>query len=412
MNPRLELLQPYPFERLRTLLTGVTPAPLTPIRLSVGEPQHPTPAFIRDALTQHLDGLSSYPLTAGTDRLRGAVAQWFRQRFGLAGLDPATQVLPVNGTREALFALAQCVVDSRQGSPEGEHKSLVACPNPFYQIYEGAALLAGAGTVFLNQTQANGFAFDLDTLTPDEWARVQLLYVCSPGNPAGSVLSIEDWKAIFDHADRYGFVIASDECYSEIYFDEAKPPVGGLQAAQALGRTDYRNLVAFTSLSKRSNVPGMRSGAVAGDARVLAQFLRYRTYHGSAMSPSFQEASIAAWQDEAHVRENRRLYLEKFRALVPMLSPVMAVDWPEAGFYLWARVPDRWADDDEAFTRDLIAGTNVAVLPGSYLARTAHGVNPGKGRVRIALVATLDECVDAANRIQGFVRGQETGVRS
>ena len=396
MNPRLDALQPYPFERLRALLNGVSIASLPAIRLSVGEPQHPTPAFIRDALTAHLDGLSSYPLTTGSDRLRGAIAQWFRQRFGLASLDAAAQVLPVNGTREALFALAQCIID-------GKEDPLVVCPNPFYQIYEGAALLAGAGTAFLNQTPANRFGLDLDALTKEEWSRVQLMYVCSPGNPAGSVLSIDDWKRLFEYADRFGFVIASDECYSEIYFDESTPPVGGLQAAQALGRSDYRNLIAFTSLSKRSNVPGMRSGAVAGDARLLAQFLRYRTYHGSAMSPSFQEASIAAWQDEAHVRENRRLYLEKFTALVPRLSPVMGVEWPEAGFYLWASVPDRWGNDDEAFTRDLIAATNVAVLPGSYLARTAHGENPGKGRVRIALVATLDECVEAAQRIRSYV---------
>jgi N-succinyldiaminopimelate aminotransferase len=396
VNPLLSRLHPYPFERLRTLLENVTPPALNAIRLSVGEPQHATPPFIREAVTQHLDGLSTYPLTAGTDRLRQALAGWFMRRYELPRLDPAKEVLPVNGTREALFALAQCVIDPAAG------EALVACPNPFYQIYEGAALLGGAQTVFLNQTPANGFGLELESLPQDSWARVQLLYVCSPGNPTGRVLTLAEWQALFELSDRFGFTIASDECYSEIYFHEAEPPLGALSAAHRLGRDDYRRLIVFSSLSKRSNVPGLRSGAVAGDAAILKQFLRYRTYHGSAMSPAVQETSIAAWSDEAHVRENRARYQQKFEAVVPALRTVLGVDKPEAGFYLWARIPDTWGSDDEAFTRDLVEGTNVTVLPGRYLAREAHGVNPGAGRVRIALVASIDECVEAAHRIARF----------
>ncbi|MEQ1758720.1 MAG: succinyldiaminopimelate transaminase [Vicinamibacterales bacterium] len=393
MNPRLSDLQPYPFERIRTLLTGIQPAALRPIRLSVGEPQHPTPDFIRDALVRHLDGLAHYPLTAGSDRLREAIAAWYVRRFKLKHLDPATQVLPVNGSREALFAFAQCVVD---GSRPG---ALIACPNPFYQIYEGAALLAGARPVFLNQTLQNGFGLDLDTLSADEWSKVQLLYMCSPGNPTGRVVRLDEWQELFRLADRYGFVIASDECYSEIYFDESAPPLGILEAARVSGRDDYRGLVAFTSLSKRSNVPGLRSGAVAGDAAILREFLRYRTYHGCAMSPVTQEASIAAWNDEGHVRENRDLYRLKFDTVVPLLAPALEAPKPDGGFYLWAQAPGAWEGDDERFTRDLVEHANVAVVPGSYLARDAHALNPGRGYVRIALVATLAECVDAATRI-------------
>ncbi len=393
VNPRLDSLQPYPFERLRLLLSGVERPDASAIRLSVGEPQHATPIVVLDALQRNLDGLSSYPLTSGSDRLRQAIAGWFMRRHGLDSLDPATQVLPVNGSREALFAFAQCVVDSARPDP------LVACPNPFYQIYEGAALLAGARPVFLNQTSENAFALDLDSLSPRDWARVQLLYVCSPGNPSGHVLRLADWQALFELADRHGFVIASDECYSEIYGDGAEPPLGVLGAARALGRADCRGVVAFSSLSKRSNVPGLRSGAVAGDAALLQQFLRYRTYHGCAMSPVVQEASIAAWSDEAHVRNNRALYQAKFDALVPMLAATLDTPMPDAGFYLWAGVPPAWAGDDERFVRDMVERTNVTMLPGQYLAREAHGANPGRGRVRIALVATMAECVDAAERI-------------
>jgi N-succinyldiaminopimelate aminotransferase len=392
VNPRLTALQPYAFERLRHLLADVQPASLSPIRMSIGEPQHPTPVFVKDALIARLDGLATYPLTAGSDRLREAIAGWFVRRYNLQALDPSTQVLPVNGSREALFAFAQCVVDSTRDA-------LVACPNPFYQIYEGAALLSGAQPVYLNQRAGAGWALPLDALHAGEWKRVQLLYVCSPGNPTGHVLSLDDWKAIFELADRYGVVVASDECYSEIYGDEDAPPLGGLEAARRLGRDDYRRLVVFTSLSKRSNVPGMRSGAVAGDAALLAQFLRYRTYHGCAMSPPVQEASIAAWGDELHVRENRALYREKFDVVVPVLAPALDASRPQAGFYLWARVPASWNDDDEAFARALVERVNVTVLPGRYLAREAHGCNPGAGRVRIALVAPRDECIEAARRI-------------
>jgi N-succinyldiaminopimelate aminotransferase len=392
VNARLELLEPYPFERLRSLIADIKAPALDSIRLSVGEPQHPSPPFVHEALISHPAGLSTYPLTTGSEQLREAIAAWFSQRFSLERLNAADQVLPVNGSREALFAFAQCIID---GDTPG---ALVACPNPFYQIYEGAALLAGATPVFLNQTAANHFDLELETLTPSAWKRVELLYLCSPGNPSGRVLRLDEWRRLFEYADRYDFVIASDECYSEIYFDDS-PPLGGLDAAQRLGRIDYRRLVVFTSLSKRSNVPGLRSGAVAGDASILRQFLRYRTYHGCAMSPAVQHASIAAWRDESHVRDNRLLYRSKFDTLVPMLAPVLDAPRPEAGFYLWASVPPAWNGDDERFVRDLMACANVLVLPGRYLARDAHGENPGAGRVRIALVATHAECVEAARRI-------------
>lgn len=394
MNPRLDLLQPYPFEKLRALFAGVTPpADLAPIRLSIGEPQHPTPAFIRRALVEHLDGLSVYPTTMGESALREAMAAWFQRRFALSGLDAVTEVLPVNGSREALFAFAQTVVDASRPSP------LVVCPNPFYQIYEGAALLAGARPVFLDQTAANDFGFDLDALTSEQWANVQLMYVCSPGNPTGRVLALDDWRALFELSDRHGFVIASDECYSEIYLDESAPPLGGLEAAHRLGRDDYRRLVVFTSLSKRSNVPGIRSGGVAGDASLLRKFLLYRTYHGSAMSPAVQHASLAAWSDEAHVRENRDRYRAAFDAVIPLLQPALDVYRPDGGFYLWARTPG----DDAAFAKALYAATNVTVLPGQYLGRDASGVNPGAGYVRIALVPDYDACLEAARRIVAFV---------
>jgi len=400
LNPRLSSLQPYPFEKLRALVGGIAPPALAPIRLSIGEPQHATPRLVRSALVDHLDCLSSYPTTAGLDSLREAIAAWFGRRYALPRLDAVSQVLPVNGTREALFAFAQCVVDASRPAP------LVACPNPFYQIYEGAALLAGAQPRFLNQTADHGFALDLDSLTDAEWRRTQLLYVCSPGNPTGRVLTLDDWSALFERSDRYGFAIASDECYSEIYPDEESPPIGGLEAAWKLGRGDFRRLVVFTSLSKRSSVPGLRSGAVAGDAALVRQFLLYRTYHGCAMGLAVQHASVAAWNDEAHVVENRRQYREKFEAVLPLLQPVMQAVQPDAGFYVWAGVPHA-ADgtstpDDEAFARELFAATHVTVLPGQYLAREAHGVNPGRGYVRIALVPDIEECVEAAARIAGF----------
>ena len=394
MNPDLDRLQSYPFQRLRTLLEGAAaPAGLTPIPLYIGEPKHPTPDFIKRTLIEHLDGLAAYPLTAGTEELRGAIAAWLERRYGLPRIDPATQVLPVNGTREALFAFAQAAIDANRPDP------IVVCPNPFYQIYEGAALLARATPHFLNSVPARGYAFDLDELGPDTWRRTQLLYVCSPGNPTGHVLTLEEWKALFDLADRYGFVIASDECYSEIYFDEANPTLGALQAAQHFGRDGFPNLVVFSSLSKRSNVPGMRSGFVAGDAAILKKFLLYRTYHGCAMSLPVQHASAVAWGDERHVVENRRLYGEKFHAALEILKPVTEVEMPDAGFYFWLSTPI----SDTDFTRRLYERQAVSVLPGSYLARDAHGTNPGRNRVRIALVAPTGECAEAARRIRDFI---------
>ncbi|MDA8094545.1 MAG: succinyldiaminopimelate transaminase [Betaproteobacteria bacterium] len=393
MNPNIDRLQPYPFQRLRLLLDGETPPSAVPhINLSIGEPKHRTPDFIRTALVEALDGLGVYPATQGSEPLRGAIAAWLRRRHGLRGLDPSTQVLPVTGSREALFSFAQAVVDPTRRQP------VVVSPNPFYQIYEGAALLAGAQPHFLNMTATHGFAMDWSQIEPAVWERTQLLYVCSPGNPTGTVLSMEDWKAIFERADTYGFVIAADECYSELYFDEEAPPLGALQAAQALGRDDYARLVVFSSLSKRSSVPGLRSGFVAGDARILAQFLLYRTYHGCAMSPAVQAASIAAWSDEAHVKANRTLYRRKYEAVTPLLQAALDVDRPPAGFYLWARTPI----PDTDFARQLYRDYNVTVLPGSFLAREAHGVNPGQDFVRIALVADEPSCIEAATRIAEF----------
>lgn len=379
MNPLLEKLQPYPFEKLRALLARATPNPgLAPINLSIGEPKHPTPALVKEALAGALDGLAVYPLTAGLPQLRQAIAAWLARRYGIPAPDPETQVLPVNGTREALFAFAQTIVDA------GE-KAKVVCPNPFYQIYEGAAILAGASPAY-----AGNF------LEFNDWDGVQLLYACSPSNPSGEVLSLEQWERLFALSDRHNFVIASDECYSEIYFD--KPPLGALEAAFKLNRVGYPRLVVFSSLSKRSNCPGMRSGFAAGDAGLLKKFLLYRTYHGSAMSLAVQQASIAAWSDERHVEENRRLYAEKFRAALPMIQPPLRAGMPQGGFYLWMRTPI----DDAEFVRRLYAEYNVLALPGSYLAREAPGGNPGKNHVRIALVASLDDCLEAMRRIVQF----------
>jgi N-succinyldiaminopimelate aminotransferase len=402
MNPLLSRLQPYPFERLKELFAGVTPNPsLRPISLGIGEPKHPTPQFIKDALAGSLDGLAAYPATAGELRLREAFTGWLAKRYGLE-VNAATQVLPVNGSREALFAFAQTLIDPGKDA-------VVVCPNPFYQIYEGAALLAGAQPYYASSDPGRNFAIDWDAVPTATWARTQLLFVCSPGNPTGAVMPLSEWKKLFDLSDRYGFVIASDECYSEIYFRE-EPPLGGMEAAARLGRPDFRNLVSFTSLSKRSNVPGMRSGFVAGDAGIIKQFLLYRTYHGSAMSPVVQQASIAAWADEQHVVENRALYRQKFAEVTPLLTPVLDVRLPDAGFYLWAGVPalpgaePRRADIE--FARDLLAQYNVTVLPGSYLARDSGGFNPGAGRIRMALVAPAAECVEAAQRIVQFVQSR------
>ncbi len=390
MNPNLARLQPYPFEKLRALFAGITPpVDLSPIRLSIGEPQHPSPGFIRQTLADNLGGLSSYPLTLGSDALRASIAHWLERRYGLPGINPATQVMPVNGTREALFAFAQCVIDDSQADAK------VLCPNPFYQIYEGAAYLAGAEPIFFNHLPENDFASDFDAIDDETWRGVQLVYVCSPGNPTGRVLALDEWKRLFELSERHGFVVAADECYSEIHFDDEARPVGALEAAWRLGRTDFRNIVMFSSLSKRSNVPGMRSGFVAGDANILQAFARYRTYHGSQMSPPVQAASIAAWNDEQHVAENRRLYREKFARITLLLEPWLPVRRPDAGFYYWVRTPL----PDTEFARRLQAEYNVSVLPGSYLARESKGINPGDGFIRIALVAEMHECVEAAERI-------------
>jgi N-succinyldiaminopimelate aminotransferase len=401
VNPNLEKLHPYPFEKLRQLFAGVAPNPeYDHISLGIGEPKHPTPAFIEKALMHSVAGMASYPTTHGGEPLRVAIAEWLERRYALPKLDPATKVLPVNGSREALFAFAQCVID---GSTPG---ALVVCPNPFYQIYEGAAYLAGAEPYFVNSEPARNFACDYSTVPDDVWARVKLLYVCSPGNPTGATLAMQDWEELFALSDRHGFVIAADECYSEIYHG-ASPPLGALEAAHQLGRSGgeqpYRNLVVFSSLSKRSNVPGMRSGFVAGDERILKKFLLYRTYSGGAMSPPVQAASVAAWNDESHVQENRGLYKEKFALITPLLRQVMDVELPDAGFYLWADVRRTGLSDTE-FARGLYAAYNVTVLPGSYLARDAHGINPGRNRIRMALVAGVDEGLEAANRIVQFCK--------
>jgi N-succinyldiaminopimelate aminotransferase len=395
MNPLLASLQPYPFERLKQLFAPVTPNPAYPaISLGIGEPRHATPQLVLDALGKSAGELSTYPLTAGQPALKEACAGWVQRRYGIR-LDPAAQILPVNGTREALFAFAQTVVDPRRAN------ATVICPNPFYQIYEGAAFLAGATPYYVPSDPSLNFNINWGTIPDRVWEHTQLVYVCSPGNPTGAVMPISDWEQLFRLSERHGFVIASDECYSEIYFRE-EPPLGSLEAAERFGLRDFRNLVVFTSLSKRSNVPGLRSGFVAGDARLLKQFLLYRTYHGSAVGGMVQAASVAAWNDEAHVLENRAMYRRKFAVVTPMLSAVMDVRLPDAAFYLWAAVP---GGDDEVFARDLLAQYNVTVLPGSYLARHAQGSNPGAGRVRMALVAETEECVEAANRIVEFVKG-------
>lgn len=410
MNPLLHRLQPYPFERLRKLHADITPNSLyRPINLGIGEPRHATPQLIKDALVANLVGLAVYPSTLGEAGLRQAMADWLQRRYGLQ-LDPVRQILPVNGSREALFAIAQTMVDA------AEPGATVVCPNPFYQIYEGAALLAGAEVYFAASDPERNFAVDWAAVPASVWQKTQLLFVCSPGNPTGAVMSLDEWRYLFELSDRYGFVIASDECYSEIYFRD-EPPLGSLQAAAQLGRHDFKNLIAFTSLSKRSNVPGMRSGFVAGNADLMASFLLYRTYHGSAMSPVVQSASRAAWNDEEHVVLNRALYRKKFAQVTPLLAQVLNVALPDAGFYLWAQIPKAFAGSDTDFSRQLLAQYNVVVLPGSYLARDTQVQtstneksaqepthNPGAGRIRMALVAETAECFEAAQRIVQFVQ--------
>jgi len=387
LNPDLKRLQPYPFERLRDLMADTQPdTKRALISMSIGEPQHQTPALIKEALTSSLDQLMNYPATQGTAALRQTIADWLIRRYALSHVDADLQVLPVNGTREALFALAQTIVDRKR-----HNLPLVVCPNPFYQIYEGAAILAGAEPRFLNTLASEDYRLPLESLSANEWGRVQLMYVCSPGNPTGKVLGIDDWRQIFELSEQHGIVVASDECYSELYFDETKPPLGALEAAQQLGRS-YERLVVFGSLSKRSNAPGLRSGFVCGDASILQQFLRYRTYQGGSMSPPVQMASIAAWRDEEHVRHNRSLYKEKFSSMMTELSGAMQARWPDAGIYLWLPTPV----SDTLFAQRLLCDYNVAVLPGSFLAREANGINPGAGYVRAALVASHTQCVEAA----------------
>jgi N-succinyldiaminopimelate aminotransferase len=410
MNPRLGLLQPYPFERLRALLAGVAPpAGMRPISLGLGEPQHPTPDLIRQAVSANLGGLARYPATAGEPKLRETIAAWIARRFGLPPLDPATQVLPVNGSKEAVFSLVQATLD-----PD-ERDALVVCPNPFYQIYEGATLLAGARPYFVNSLASRGLKPDWDSIPASAWAKTRLVITCSPANPHGRVIPLDEWKRLFELSDRHGFAIIADECYSEIYFDEAKPPLGALAAAAALGRADFPRLVTLSSLSKRSSAPGLRSGFAAGDRKMLEKFLLYRTYHGSAMSNMVQAASIAAWSDEAHVVESRRLYREKFASFFERVNPVLPLRMPEAAFYFWADVGaacpgDSEAAGDAAFARELYRAAHVTVLPGSYIARDAHGANPGRGFVRIALVSTVEETLEAADRVRNFIESRAPAV--
>jgi N-succinyldiaminopimelate aminotransferase len=396
MNPHLNLLQPYPFQRLRDLFEGLTPNPdFAPVNLSIGEPKHATPEIITEALRANLAGLASYPTTIGVPALREAINQWLQRRYKVPALNIDKAILPVNGSREALFAFAQAVIDTSVSE-----QPVVISPNPFYQIYEGAAFLAGATPYFINTTPENDFVMDLAQVPVEILKRTQLVFVCSPGNPSGKVMDLQAWKTLFELSDQYGFVIASDECYSEIYFDEANPPVGALEAAHKLGR-DFSRVVMFSSLSKRSNVPGMRSGFVAGDAAIIEKFALYRTYHGCAMNPAVQAASIVAWNDEAHVIENRKLYSEKFYAVTPLLKQVWSeTQLPDAAFYLWINTKK----DDTVVARELYQALNITVLPGSFLAREAHNTNPGKGFIRMALVASTEETITAAQRIVNYFK--------
>lgn len=397
MNPNLNHLQPYPFQRLRDLFQGLTPNPAySHVNLSIGEPKHATPSIISEALANNLSGLASYPTTIGVPALREAINLWLQRRYKIPALNIDKAILPVNGSREALFAFAQAVIDSSTSQ-----QPVVISPNPFYQIYEGAAFLAGAQPYFINTTPDNDYVMDLTQVPVEVLKRTQLVFVCSPGNPSGKVMDIQAWKTLFELSDQYGFVIASDECYSEIYFDEAQPPVGALQAAHQLGRDDFKRIVMFSSLSKRSNVPGMRSGFVAGDVEIIEKFALYRTYHGCAMNPAVQAASIVAWNDETHVQQNRALYLEKFAAVTPRLQSVWPqTHLPDAAFYLWINTQQ----DDTQVAKKLYANLNITVLPGSFLAREAHGMNPGKGFIRMALVASYEETIAAAGRMSEFLK--------
>jgi len=395
MNPKIAQLHSYPFEKLAFLKENVTPnETLSPIALSIGEPKHAPPEFVLSELSGQLSSISQYPLTKGSIELRQAISNWLTKRFGLAefSINPEENVLPVNGTREALFAFAQAVIDPSE-------QATILSPNPFYQIYEGAAILAGANIQFMNTTGDNNFLPDLDNIDKAVWQKCQLIYICSPGNPTGKVLDEKFLTQLLNLAEEFDFIIAADECYSEIYFNEQNPPTGLLEVAARTGRDNFERCIVFHSLSKRSNLPGLRSGFVAGDKNILKQFLRYRTYHGCAMPMPTQAASVVAWNDEQHVIQNRNLYREKFDKVLQILSPVINVTKPDAGFYLWPETPL----NDETFAKELFAQKNVTVLPGSYLSRISDNINPGENRVRMALVAEIDQCVDAANRIKDFI---------
>jgi N-succinyldiaminopimelate aminotransferase len=398
MNPALDLLKPYPFERLAELKKDINPNGLLKhISLSIGEPKHETPGFVFDTIKDNLDGLTKYPSTKGLPELRQTISRWIEKRFNLGDdkIDPETQVLPVNGTREALFSFAQAVINKKEKDP------LVVMPNPFYQIYEGAAILAGATPYFVNACERTYYIPDFDNIPKNIWKHCQLLYICSPGNPSGEVIDKSTLQKLIKIAQQHNFIIASDECYSELYQEEHRPPPGLLEAANNMGLTDFKNLVVFNSLSKRSNVPGLRSGFIAGDAEIIQKFLLYRTYHGSAMPITTQHASIACWKDEQHVKENRLAYREKFKAFIDILSPVLDITAPPASFYIWLKVP---CGDDEKFTSRLFEEQNITVLPGSYLSRKTGQANPGHGYARIALVAPLDECIEAAKRIRTYLK--------
>jgi N-succinyldiaminopimelate aminotransferase len=398
MNQHIAALNAYPFDRLRSLFARVEANPeLPPLALHIGEPRHPPPAIVLESLQQNMAaGLGSYPLSRGLDTLREAAADWLEVRFGLpkSSVNPSTMVVPVAGTREALFSFCQAVVS------HGPLHPLVAMPNPGYQIYEGAAILAGAEAHYINTTEATGFLPDLASVDAATWTRCQLLYLCSPGNPTGQVLDIDAWQLALELADQYDFIVASDECYSEIYEPTQSPPLGLLQACQQLGRTDFKRCVVFHSLSKRSSVPGLRSGFVAGDADVLGDYLLYRSYHGCAVNNAIQLASAAAWRDEAHVEANRSVYAQKFAAVTPILGPQLDIYQPQGGFYFWAGVDG----NEQTFAQNLFAAQNVSVLPGSFMSRTTAGGDPGQGRIRISLVAELDACIEAAQRIAAFTQ--------
>ena len=399
MNPNLNKLHPYPFQKIAELYEGIEPANKKLVSFAIGEPKHRTPEIILNAVQHNLAGFSNYPLTAGSAELRESIVTWLIQRFHLehSNLTEDKNIIPVNGTREALFAFAQAVVDTTKPNAS------ILMPNPFYQIYEGAAFLAGAKPVFLACTAETSFSPDFTAVTAAQWDDCQLLYLCSPGNPTGSVIDAEQIEYLIGLAEKHDFIIASDECYSEIYFDESKSPVGLLEVAAKTGNHDFKRCVVFHSLSKRSNAPGLRSGFVAGDAEILKKFLLYRTYHGCAMSQPIQMASIAAWNDENHVKQNRDQYRLKFDAVLDILNDVLEVDKPEAGFYLWPDVKM----NDEIFTRDIYAQQNLKVVPGSYLARSVDGINPGENRIRMALVATVEECIEGAERMRDFIKSNK-----